>query len=59
MELGRLITGKGVNAPVLIAGVGTLSLGFLSNSDDEAVLVTEENMAAVAEAISVFCEEFV
>ena len=36
-----------------------LSLGFLSNSDDEAVLVTEENMAAVAEAISVFCEEFV
>ena len=29
MELGRLITGKGVNAPVLIAGVGTLSLGFL------------------------------
>ena len=36
-----------------------ISLGFLSNSDDEAVLVTEENMAAVAEAISVFCEEFV
>ena len=36
-----------------------LSLGFLSNSDDEAILVTEENMAAVAEAISVFCEEFV
>ena len=36
-----------------------LSLGFLSNSDDEAVLVTEENRAAVAEAISVFCEEFV
>ncbi len=36
-----------------------ISLGFLSNSDDEAVLVTEENRAAVAEAISVFCEEFV
>lgn len=36
-----------------------ISLGFLSNSDDEAILVTEENMAAVAEAISVFCEEFV
>lgn len=36
-----------------------LSLGFLSNSDDEAILVTEENRAAVAEAISVFCEEFV
>lgn len=36
-----------------------LSLGFLSNSDDEAVLTNEENMAAVAEAISVFCEEFV
>lgn len=36
-----------------------ISLGFLSNSDDEAVLVNEENIAAVAEAISVFCEEFV
>ena len=36
-----------------------ISLGFLSNSDDEAVLVNEDNMAAVAEAISVFCENFV
>ena len=36
-----------------------ISLGFLSNSDDEAVLTNEENIAAVAEAISIFCEEFV
>lgn len=35
-----------------------LSLGFLSNSDDEAVLVNEDNMAQVAEAVSVFCAEF-
>ena len=36
-----------------------ISLGFLSNSDDESVLLNEENMTAVAEAISIFCEEFV
>ena len=36
-----------------------ISLGFLSNSDDEAVLTNEANIAAVAEAISIFCEEFV
>ena len=36
-----------------------ISLGFLSNSDDEAILISEENIPAVAEAISVFCEEFV
>ena len=36
-----------------------ISLGFLSNSDDEAILINEENIPAVAEAISVFCEEFV
>lgn len=36
-----------------------LSLGFLSNSDDEAVLVNEDNIRAVAEAVSIFCEEFV
>ena len=35
-----------------------LSLGFLSNSDDEAVLVNEENIAPVAEAVAVFCSEF-
>ena len=35
-----------------------ISLGFLSNSDDEAILVNEENIAPVAEAISVFCAEF-
>ena len=34
-----------------------ISLGFLSNSDDEAVLTNEDNMAAVAEAISNFCED--
>ena len=36
-----------------------LSLGFLSNSDDEAVLINEDNIRAVAEAISLFCAEFV
>lgn len=36
-----------------------ISLGFLSNSDDEAVLVNEDNIRAVAEAVSFFCEEFV
>ena len=36
-----------------------ISLGFLSNSDDEAVLTSEDNPAAVAEAISLFCAEFV
>lgn len=36
-----------------------ISLGFLSNSDDEAVLMNEDNIRNVAEAISVFCEEFV
>ena len=35
-----------------------ISLGFLSNSDDEAVLVNEENIAHVAEAVAVFCAEF-
>lgn len=35
-----------------------ISLGFLSNSDDEAILVTEDNMVAVAQATSVFCLEF-
>ena len=35
-----------------------VSLGFLSNSDDEAILVTEDNMVAVAQATSVFCLEF-
>ncbi|MBR1797022.1 MAG: N-acetylmuramoyl-L-alanine amidase [Clostridiales bacterium] len=35
-----------------------ISLGFLSNIDDEAVLVDEENMVNVAEAISVFCGNF-
>ena len=35
-----------------------LSLGFLSNSDDETVLVNEENIARVAEAVAVFCAEF-
>ena len=32
-----------------------ISLGFLSNSDDEAILVNEDNMVAVAQAIAVFC----
>ncbi len=36
-----------------------VSLGFLSNSDDEAVLVTEDNMVAVAQATSEFCLEFI
>ena len=36
-----------------------VSLGFLSNSDDEAVLVTEDNMVAVAHATSEFCLEFI
>jgi N-acetylmuramoyl-L-alanine amidase len=35
-----------------------VSLGFLSNSDDEAILVTEDNMTAVAQATSEFCLEF-
>lgn len=35
-----------------------INLGFLSNSDDEAILVSEENRAAVAAAISEFCAEF-
>ncbi len=35
-----------------------VSLGFLSNSDDEAILVTEDNMLAVAQATSEFCLEF-
>ena len=35
-----------------------ISLGFLSNSDDEAILTNEDNMANVAQAISVFCSEF-
>lgn len=35
-----------------------ISLGFLSNSDDEAILTEEDNMVAVAAAISEFCEEF-
>ena len=35
-----------------------VSLGFLSNSDDEAVLVTEDNMVAVAQATSEFCLDF-
>lgn len=35
-----------------------VSVGFLSNSDDEAVLVTEDNMVAVAQATSEFCLEF-
>lgn len=36
-----------------------ICLGFLSNSDDEAVLTDEENTVAVAEAISVFCTDFI
>ncbi|MCQ2516159.1 MAG: N-acetylmuramoyl-L-alanine amidase, partial [Saccharofermentans sp.] len=32
-----------------------LSLGFLSNSDDEERLLVEDNMRVVAEAISEFC----
>lgn len=36
-----------------------VSLGFLSNSDDEAILVTEENMLAVAQATSEFCVDFI
>lgn len=35
-----------------------ISLGFLSNSDDEAILLNEDNAANVAQAISVFCNEF-
>ncbi|MBO4241701.1 MAG: N-acetylmuramoyl-L-alanine amidase [Clostridiales bacterium] len=36
-----------------------ICLGFLSNSDDEAVLTDEENTVAVAEAVSVFCADFI
>jgi len=36
-----------------------ISLGFLSNSDDEAILTDAESPVKVAEAISVFCEAFV
>lgn len=35
-----------------------LQLGFLSNSDDEAILVSDENAANVAAAIAVFCADF-
>lgn len=35
-----------------------LNLGFLTNSDDEAVLVSEENIYAVAVVLSQFCENF-
>ncbi len=34
-----------------------LSLGFLSNSDDETQLLLDENLGAVAQAISEFCGE--
>lgn len=33
-----------------------LSLGFLSNSDDETQLLLDENLGAVAQAISEFCD---
>jgi len=33
-----------------------LSLGFLSNSDDESTLLVEDNMRVVAQAISEFCD---
>ena len=36
-----------------------ISLGFLSNSDDEEVLLQEDNPSKVAQAISVFCAEFI
>ena len=35
-----------------------ISLGFLSNSDDESVIVSEENMIAVADAAADFCADF-
>ena len=34
-----------------------VSLGFLSNSDDEAILISEENMVNVAYAMAQFCSE--
>lgn len=36
-----------------------LSLGFLSNSDDEEILLNENNMGEVAQAISEFCFELI
>lgn len=35
-----------------------ISLGFMSNSDDETILLQEENMVNVAYAIADFCELF-
>lgn len=35
-----------------------VSIGFLSNSDDESILVTEDNMVAVADATADFCADF-
>ena len=35
-----------------------VSVGFLSNSDDEAIIITEDNMVAVADATADFCADF-
>ena len=34
------------------------SVGFLSNSDDEAIIISEDNMVAVAGATAAFCVDF-